>query len=276
MSRRGGVKVVRKNIPANIRRDFYHSLLTLSWTETILLFLAIFLLINALFATLYWVSPGPLSNSDGAWLDCFFFSVQTLGTIGYGHWSPVTTYAHAIVTIEAFLGIVIVAIMAGLFYSKFSRAQSKIEFTEKMILQDFEGKPTLNFRIINIRSNQLVDSKVHVNLLLDILTKEGQPMRRFLDLKLIRDRVPIFSMSMSLMHVIDEQSPLFPMLRGEKLRGEIIVTVVGTDSTFGQTVHATQLYQLDDIVAGKRWSDMVEVLPDGTRIIDYAEFDRMI
>ncbi len=276
MSSRGGVTVVRKNIPRSMRRDEYHTLLTMGWTKTITLFLLGFLFVNAIFATLFWLAPGSLTNSDNSWIDCFFFSVQTLGTIGYGHWSPATDYAHIIVTIEASIGIVIVAILAGFFFAKFARPQSKIEFTKKMILQDFEGHPTLVFRIINIRENQLIDSKVHVNLLLDTLTKEGQIMRRFLDLKLIRNRVPIFSMSMSLMHVIDEESPLQPMLKGEKLKGEIIVTVVGTDSTFGQTVHATQLYELDDIVTGKRWSDMVEVKPGGVRHIDYAEFDRMI
>lgn len=275
MAQRGGIVVVRKNIPASIRRDIYHTLLTMSWAQTILLFLFAFLLINALFATLYWTIPGSLTNSDGSWIDCFFFSVQTLGTIGYGHWSPATTLAHVMVTFEASIGIVIVAIMAGFFFAKFSRPQSKIEFTKKITLHEFEGKPTLSFRIINIRENQLIDSKVHVNLLLDTITKEGQRMRRFLDLKLVRDRVPIFSMSMSLMHVIDDNSPFQSFLKGDKLQGEVIVTVVGTDSTFGQTVHATNLYQLDDIVPGKHWADMVTVQPDGTRIIDYAEFDKM-
>lgn len=276
MAQRGGIVVVRKNIPSSIRRDHYHTLLTMGWTKTIFLFLFAFLFINAIFATLYWISPGSLGNSDGSWIHCFFFSVQTLGTIGYGHWSPATNLAHIIVTLEASIGIVIVAIMAGFFFAKFARPQSKIEFTRNIALHDFEGKPTLSFRIINIRENQLIDSKVHVNLLLDTVTKEGQRIRRFLDLKLVRERVPIFSMSMNLMHVIDEMSPLGPILKGGHLEGEIIVTVVGTDSTFGQTVHATQLYQLDDIVTGKRWADMVTVQPDGTRIIDYAEFDKMI
>lgn len=275
MAQRGGIVVIRKNIPASIRRDHYHTLLMMGWTKTIALFLFAFLFINAIFATLYWLAPGSLGNSDGSWINCFFFSVQTLGTIGYGHWSPITTLGHIIVTIEASIGIVIVAIMAGFFFAKFSRPQSKIEFTQKISLNDFDGKPTLSFRIINIRENQLIDSKVHVNLLLDTVTKEGQRMRRFLDLKLVRERVPIFSMSMSLMHVIDETSPFQSFLTGNKLKGEIIVTVVGTDSTFGQTVHATQIYQLDDIVPGKHWADMVVVQQNGTRIVDYAEFDKM-
>lgn len=276
MARRSGFTIVRKNVPARLRKDSYHTLLTLSWTQTILWFIGFFLLINSIFATLYWMRPGSLLNSTGSWWECFFFSVQTLATIGYGYWSPASQFAHALVTIEAIVGIVLTAIMAGLFFTKFSRPGAKIEFTEKMLLQDFEGKPTLSFRIINIRKNQLVDSSVHVNLLLDTVTKEGLEMRRFLDLKLVRSRVPVFSMSMSLMHVIDEESPLRPILSGEKLKGEIIVTVVGTDSTFGQTVHATQLYRLNEIVTGKRWADMVTVMPDNTRIIDYGEFDHLI
>lgn len=276
MSRRGAVVVVRKNIPRSIRRDYYHNLLTLSWGKTIGVFFCVFIVLNALFGTLFWLDPESLPDSDGSWFNCFFFSVETFATIGYGHWYPGSFFSHIIVTIEAAIGVVTTAIMAGFFFAKFARPNSKIEFTEKLILHDYEGHPTLSFRIINIRENQLIDSKVHVNLLLDTLTKEGQSMRKFLDLKLIRSRVPIFSMSMSLMHPIDDESPLQPMLKGEILKGEIIVTVVGTDSTFGQTVHATQMYQLDDIVTGKRWADMVEVQADGTRHVDYAEFDRMI
>lgn len=273
MARVKGLRIIRKNVPRRIRADFYHTLLTMSWTRTLVLFFSIFLFLNALFATLYWSIPGALQNSTGSWSESFFFSVQTLGTIGYGYWSPVGTLAHLLVTLEAAMGLVFIAIMTGFFFAKFARAEAKIEFTDKLLLHEFDGTPALSFRIVNIRENQLVDSTVHLNLLLDTVTKEGQELRRFVDLKLLRSQVPVFSMSMSLIHLIDDSSPLKPLLSGERIKGEIFVTVVGTDGTFGQTLHATAIYQIEDIVRGGQWADMVTRLPDGARVIDYGKFD---
>jgi inward rectifier potassium channel len=271
-------KIVKKNVPLSKSRDIYHDLLAMSWVKTFLVFVCFFLLINSLFATLYWLSPGSLQNSDNSWASAFFFSVQTLGTIGYGFLAPATTYANILVTIEAFLGLIIIAILTGLFFAKFSRPKGKIEFTNGMTVTTYNGLPTLMFRMVNIRKNQIIDATMSLNILLEEKTLEGQSLRRFTDLKLVRSAVPMFAMSMTLMHVIDQESPMFEMnaKKCTLLRPEIFVTMVGTDGTFGQTIHATHTYQYSDIQWGKSFKDMVTVMPDGSREIDYANFHHML
>ncbi|MGE3609267.1 MAG: ion channel [Bacteriovoracaceae bacterium] len=266
------------NAPRTFLTDIYHDLLTLSWIKIILIFFALSFVINAIFATLYWLDPGCLNNSPGDWLSAFFFSVQTLGTIGYGHLSPANTYANVLVTFEAMLGLMLIAIITGFFFAKFSRAFAKIEFSRHMVITQFDGKPTLMVRMINIRNNQMVDSTVSANMLREHNSKEGLVMRRFVDLKLVRSQVPVFAMSMNIMHVIDEHSPLYGLTEEEALKEnfEIIVTTIGTDSTFGQTVHASHLYRARDIVWGKRFEDMVKLKSDGVREIDYAKFHQLV
>lgn len=267
-------RINRKNVPAELRGDLYHDLLAMSWKKTLFYYLFFFVVINSLFATLYWLQPDSLLNSRGDWWDCFFFSVQTFATIGYGTLSPATFFANLLVTIEAVTGLVSIAIMTGLFFAKFSRPFAKLEFSEQMVVTVFEGKPTLMFRVINLRENQIIDTSAHLSWLRDGTTLEGQSFRRFHDLKLIRSRIPMFAMSMNLMHVIDESSPFFG--HEKNCSGEILVTLVGTDSTFGQTIHASKLYQAEDILWNRRFRDMVNVLPDGTREVDFSQFNQTI
>jgi inward rectifier potassium channel len=228
-----------------------------------------------MFATLYWLDSSGLENSDGSWLSCFFFSVQTIGTIGYGAIYPNSFYTNFLVTLESAIGLVVIAILTGFFFAKFSRASSKIEYTSKMIITTLNEKRTLMFRVINIRKNQVLNSTIHLTALIQTSTHEGISYRKFSDLKLERSHVPLFSMSMTVMHVIDEESPLFKVdkMALEKMGIEFIVTSIGTDSTFGQSIHAVQTYSPEDIEWNKHFADMVEVCPDGSRIIDYSKFN---
>ena len=267
-------KVIHRNVPRVKKRDIYHDLLTMSWKKTFLYFFAFFLLINSLFATIYWLNPGSLINSDDSWLTGFFFSVQTLATIGYGHLAPATTFANFLVMIQASLGLTILAILSGLFFAKFSRAHSKVEFTNGMVVTNYNGQKTLMFRMVNIRKNQIIDASISLNYLNEERTLEGHSLRRFTDLKLVKSKIPLFALSMTLMHVIDESSPLFGVESSacEKQKSEFFVTMVGTDGTFGQTIHATHVYQACDISWSKRFKDMVKLHADGSREIDYANF----
>lgn len=278
MASDNGFRIVRKNVPRSLRKDLYHDLLSMSWKRTLIYFSIFFILLNSLFATLYWLEPGSLHNSDNQWLTCFFFSVQTLGTIGYGFLAPATLMANILVTIEAVLGLISMAIMTGLFFAKFSRTFAKVEFTENMVVTHWEGKKTLIFRMINLRENRIIDSTVSVTFLRKEKTQQGTDFRRFYDLKLVRSKIPMLSMSINIMHVIDEDSPLFGMSDDSYIacEGEIIVALIGTDSTFGQTIHSTYTYQAKDIRWNKQFKDMVFVHPDGTREVDYANFNQLV
>lgn len=270
--------VKRKNVPFKLNQDLYHDLLTLSWTKTLLLFFVSYLLINSIFASLYWLKPESLTNSDGSWISSFYFSVQTLSTIGYGTLSPATSYSNTLVTMEAAMGMIIMAIMTGFFFAKFSKPFAKIEFSHDLLIGNFNGKPHLMVRMINIRKNQIVDSKVSVMWLKPYVTKEGQEFRSFIELPPVRSNVPVFSMSMLIMHEINESSPLYGL--GEKdiseLQGEIIVTAIGTDSTYGETIHANQFYRLKSARFGYRFKDMVEIQPNGVRLVDFGQFNELI
>lgn len=265
---------MRKNVPHKLGRDLYHDLLTMSWTRTLLLFFLGYLILNSLFATLYWLRPGSLFNSDDLWTSSFYFSVQTLSTIGYGNLSPASDYANTLVTVEAASGMILMAIMTGFLFAKFSRPFSKVEFSRDIVIGNFNGKRHLMLRMINIRKNQIVDSKVSLVWLKPMVTKEGQDFRTFVELKPVRSSVPVFSMSMLVMHEIEPSSPLYGFSDEEliNLPGEVLVTAIGTDSTYGQTVHANQFYEMKKIRLGFRFKDMVEIDPKGVRTVDFAQF----
>lgn len=271
-------KIIRRNVPSHLRRDVYHDLLVISWKRLFLFAGVFFFLTNALFATLYWLQPNSIQNSNGSWESAFFFSVQTMGTIGYGQLYPATTYANVLVTIQAFLGLLILAILTGLFFSKFSKPFAKIEFTDKLVVDLYDGKPTLMFRMLNIRQNQIVDSSVQVSILKEYVSAEGQHLRRFHDIKLVRSHVPMFSMSMNLMHVIDQASPLYgyDSQKAQASTEEILVTTIGTDGTLGQTIHASKSYPVREILWNRRFRDMVTLQDNGTRVVDYAKFNTLM
>lgn len=270
-------RIIRKNTAPSWSQDFYHFVLGLSWSKTFSLFGLVFVLVNLLFGGLYFLDPKALTNNDGSFWQCFFFSVQTMGTIGYGHLAPVSTYANILVVIEAAIGIVGVALMSGLFFAKFSLPRARLRFTRNILCTTFDGKPSLVFRLVNNRANRIIDAKVHFTLLMAHTTPEGVSMRRFVDLPLVRAHLPLLSMSMLIVHPL-ETGPLSQFTGAEMIEQgmEFFVTLMGTDGTMGQTIHGTHYYVASDIVCGGRFHDIVEIMPDGTRILDMAPFDQIL
>jgi inward rectifier potassium channel len=268
-------KVERKNLPRGARSDIYHDLLAMRWARSLALFLTVILLINSLFATLYWLEPGAIQNSDGSWASAFFFSVQTLGTIGYGYLAPASNYANILVTIQSMAGLVILAILTGFFFTKFSRPTARIDFTDKILVTDFDGQRVLMFRIVNTRSNQIIDTRIHLTGMKRVTTAEGRPFLRFIDLKLLRNHSPIIAISMTVLHVIDETSPLYGMDEAamRTCQMEFLVTTIGTDSTFGQTIHEIHTYRTEDMVWNRTFADMLTFGEAGLRIVDHAKFN---
>ncbi len=270
--------VVRKNLPARARYDLYHDLLAMGWVRSLGLFLVVILLLNSLFATLYWLDPGAIQNSDGSWASAFFFSVQTLGTIGYGYLAPASTYANVLVTIQSIMGLVILAILTGFFFTKFSRPTARIDFTDNIIVTDFDGQRVLMFRIANTRSNQIIDTRIHLTGMKRVTTAEGKPFLRFIDLKLLRNHTPMIAISMTVIHVIDESSPLYGMTEAamRNCQIEFLVTTIGTDSTFGQTIHEVHTYMVEDLVWEKKFADMLTFGEKGLRIVDHGKFNLLV
>jgi len=257
-------------------KDIYHFLLRRSWTAFFLVVASGFLCANALFALLYVAQPGGIQNArPGSFEDAFFFSVQTLATIGYGGMAPVTRYAHLVVTAEALIGILCVALVTGITFSKFARPTARIEFSDRMVVTNRNGVPHLMFRLANWRQNQVLEAQLRLAVLITETTAEGETLRRPHELSLIRDRNPLFSLTWLAMHKIDASSPLSAPGALERLqaqKAQLFVTLYGVDETVGQNIHARHRYELNDIVWGGRFRDLVTDLDDGSRLLDFHVF----
>jgi inward rectifier potassium channel len=255
--------------------DQYHSALSMPWWGFLLLAAAVYLLTNLLFAGLYLLQPDAISHvGPGDFANAFFFSVQTMATIGYGQLIPQTVYANILVTIEALIGMLMIALTTGLLFARFSRPTARILFSKIAVIGTHEGQPTLFVRLGNERRNQILQATVTMAVLRTEVTREGTMLRRFYDLPLARSHTPVFSMTFLLMHRLDESSPLHG-ITNEQLaaeEGEIVVTVSGLDETLSQAIHARISYTAEDIRWDHRFADIFGVTADGKRSIDFRRF----
>ena len=259
-----------------IRKDLYFYFMESSWIKLISLIFLLYLVSNIIFAFLYSLDPSGLSAiNDLRFIDYFFFSVQTMSTIGYGAMSPISFYSNLIVTIEAAFGLIGVAIFTGVVFSKISRPYAKILFSKKMVYSLYDGQKCLAFRLGNTRGNEFVEAKVNVSALVDSETKEGKEFRRILNLPLVRDYSPFFSLTWTVFHPVDKDSPLFDCgVHSKKIKG-IVVTVSGHDGTYSNTVYSRYVYYTKDIIDDKYFVDIMDELDDGTMIIDYENFHEL-
>jgi inward rectifier potassium channel len=255
-------------------KDAYHFLLTMPLPAFFGVMAALYLGINLLFGLLYFLVGGVDGVKPGDFPAAFFFSVQTLGTIGYGEMAPRSFAAQAIVTVESFFGLFNLAIATGLLFARISRPTARVMFSDRAVVTLHDGVPTLMFRAANRRRNRIVEAEVSVNLARDGVTLEGSRMRGFENLATIRSRSPVFILTWQIMHRIDETSPLFgettESLMGQ--RAEIVVVLKGLDETFAQTIHARASYTPDEIVWGSRLVDVFSRGDDGRPVIDYTRF----
>ena len=258
--------------------DLYHFLLTESWPTLLAGIALIFVVVNAIFAVIYMLDRGIENARPGSFGDAFFFSVQTMATIGYGKMSPDSFLANIMVSVEALIGLVGLAMVTGLVFAKFSRPTARVRFSSVAIVSNRDGIPSFQFRMANMRANRIVDASARVVFARQERTMEGEEMRRFYDLKLQRDRNAIFIYSWTAIHPITDDSPINGVTREamESASAEIIVSVTGLDETFAQTIHARHSYRAREILWGRRFVDILERNPDGTLSIDYTHFDDVV
>jgi inward rectifier potassium channel len=257
-------------------RDLYHSLLRAPWWADILALSSVFLVANLLFATAFWLVGGV--KEAHSFSDLFFFSVQTMGTIGYGSMYPISTGAHVLVTLESLTQIFLLAVTTGLVFAKFSIPRARVRFANHPVVSPFDGEPTLMIRIGNERDSRLLEATIRVVMLRTEKTKEGMTIYRMLDLKLERDRSPALARSWTVMHKLIATSPLHQASPESLAKDEVelIVTLVGTDEISAQALHAQRRYTHDGILFGMRHADILTELPDGRLRADMARFHELV
>jgi inward rectifier potassium channel len=255
--------------------DLYHHLLILPWWAFLLGLSVVYVTLNVIFALLYLLGDSAIANArPGVFSDAFFFSVETLSTIGYGQMSPATLYGSVIMTVEALFGLALIAVSAGLMFARFSRPTARVMFSKVAVVTEYNGIPTLSFRLANERRNQILEAQVSVTLVRDERTGEGEWMRRFYDLQPARQRSPIFAMTFTVMHPIDPASPLWnetPLSLAAQ-GAEIVVTVTGLDETISHAVYARTSYLAHEMRWGHRFADVFTQTQDGRLAIDYHRF----
>ena len=273
--RRRSEHIRRTGLRTRWHHDLYHRTLSLRWWQFMLIGGAAYLLVNVIFAALYRLQPGSIvGGQNGSFAEAFFFSVQTIATIGYGTMSPGTLYANILVTFETMTGLVFLALATGITFARISRPTARVMFTRAAVIGPHNGTPTLHLRIGNERMSQILEADVAVTLLRYETTAEGTSLRRFYDLPLLRAHTPIFALTFTIMHSIDAASPLFAAT-SESLRAEgaeLLITVTGLEEITSQTVHARYSYGAGEIRFAHRFVDIFQTNPDGTRFIDYARF----
>jgi inward rectifier potassium channel len=248
------------------------------WAGVLLSIAILFLIANAVFTVLYTLSGGISGARDGSLRDAFFFSVQTIGTVGYGSMYPTSTAANLLVTAEAITGVILTALATGIVFARFSQTTSQLAFTSKVCIGPMDGVPTVMLRVGNDRQSTIFEAMIRVIMTRTIVTKEAVTFYRMVDLPLTRERSIALSRSWTVMHVIDEKSPLFGMTPESCVREEVEITasVVGTDDTSLQPVHTRRRYETKDIVWGARPADVLSELADGRIALDVRKFDEVV
>ncbi|MGZ5016513.1 MAG: chromate efflux transporter [Methylobacter sp.] len=269
----GNTKVSRLGLPRYNWHDVYHLTLTLSWPVFLALICVFFLGVNALFALAYLADGNGIQNArPGSFSDAFFFSVETMATVGYGIMSPKSLYSHIVSMTEIMVGMLGFAVATGLMFARFSRPRSHILFSDVAVIHPFNGVPTFMIRVANERHDLVVEPAVHMSLLLNEVTREGDNFLRFHDLKLVRERTPILALSWTVMHVIDESSPFYGHTAETLSDCMIVVSFSGLNETILQTIQAHKVYSATDIRWGKKFVDILSITPDGERSIDYSRY----
>ena len=270
--RSGQVEFVKVNTDAWKWRDVYRWLLGLRWPQFAAFVGSLYIGLNLLFAGFYSLQQNSIAGRTTHWfLDCFFFSVQTLATVGYGHMYPQTLYGHIVSTVEIMTGVFLLAVMTGLIFVRFSRPIARVVFSRSMVIAPLNGKPTLMVRIGNENHHSMVEAKFRIMFSRDEQLAEGGDFRYFYDLKLHFDQLTVFPAALTLRHEIDEKSPLFgaTIESLETERALFFVSVVGIDPVIATEVQTQKDYSWRDLRFGHRFVE-IYAQEEGRLTVDYG------
>jgi len=268
-----------EGLPRRVWQDLYHHCMTISWPLLIGAVAACFVGFNLIFAALYGMVPGSIANiNPPGYAGSFFFSVETLATVGYGDMHPQTLYGHVLASIQIFVGTLYLALLTGIVFARFSRPIARFMFADSAVVRPIDGRPTLMFRSANARHNVIVEASARLRMIHDSVTSEGYRLRRITDLKLVREEHPLFILGWNLMHVIDESSPLADATADSlsSMDATFSLTMSGTDETTGQVLIGRAEYPSHAIQWNHSFRDVLEPDADGAMTYDYSRFHEVI
>jgi len=271
--RAGQTEFVKVNAAGWEWRDIYQWLLSLRWPSFAAFVAAVYIALNLIFALFYLLNTASIAGMrPDSFTDAFFFSVQTLATVGYGHLYPQTLYGHIVTTVEIMSGMFLLAVMTGLIFVRFSRPAARIVFSNVIVIAPFNGKPTLMLRVGNLRQQSMVEVEFRVMYSRDEPIVEGDNFRHFYPLKLAFERIPAWPAALTLRHTIDEHSPLF----GQTLeslaqqRAIFIASVVGIDPVIAASVQMQRSYAAEHLRFDERFVEIYSESSNGILTVDYG------
>jgi inward rectifier potassium channel len=270
----GSFNVRRRGAPWRSFHPYLH-LINMSWPAFLGIVFLSYLLVNLLFAAVYFClgaqqiqgadAPSPLDRL----LNDFFFSAQTLSTVGYGAMAPRGLAANFVAAIEAMLGLMGFALATGLLFGRVSKPSARIGFSEQLVIAPFQNGMSLQFRVVNQRRNSLLELEANV-LLMTVENSGGEATRRYYPLGLERTSVYFFPLTWTVVHPIEASSPLYGKTAAdlERMQAEVLILIKGFDDTFSQTVHARYSYRYDEITWGARFTPAFHADDDGALVLE--------
>jgi inward rectifier potassium channel len=271
----GDRRVVAEGLAPDFGTDLHHRAMTASWPAFFGASALCFVLINLVFATLYTLGDDPIANATpGSFADYFFFSVETIATVGYGDMHPRSLYGHFVASSATFVGISSLAVMGGLVFARFSQPRARLIFARRPVVGPHDAERVLMLRFANARHNAIADASAKLWLIVTAETQEGSRYRRFVQLPLMRDENPVFALTWTIMHKIDEASPLYGWTAAdaEASDASLVVTFHGHDEASSLAVRARNNYPVAAIAFDAAYVDIMRQDENGVLRIDYGKF----
>ena len=271
LNKDGSFNVKKENVPFSERVNFYHSLVSMPWARFFILIISGYFIVNLIFACIYMlVGVEHLTGIEGTtgfdkFLEAFFFSSQTLTTLGYGRIAPVGTAMSSVAAIESMIGLLSFALATGMLYGRFSKPSAKIKYSTCAVIAPYQDINGFMFRVINPQGNQLLEVEVTVSL---SIKRTSSQMRNFFQLELERPKVVFLPSTWTIVHPINSYSPLYALTEKDLIDkdAEFIIMMKAFDESFSQTVYSRSSYKASEIKWAEKFVYLIKQEKDGVSV----------